>query len=75
MSTNKDDETRVILRKLAMLITAFYILFYIVSLILVASFGLDWDYLAKFPFRFDSDDFKPLRREDHKDDRDLPLGT
>mmetsp|Transcript_17242 Transcript_17242/g.23821 ORF Transcript_17242/g.23821 Transcript_17242/m.23821 type:complete len:161 (-) Transcript_17242:423-905(-) len=75
MGIVSDDETRVILRKLATCVLWFYILYYLVSLLYVLAFGLPFTLYVCFPFYFDDDDFKPLLRSSDEDDRELPLAS
>mmetsp|Transcript_6695 Transcript_6695/g.7679 ORF Transcript_6695/g.7679 Transcript_6695/m.7679 type:complete len:164 (-) Transcript_6695:1239-1730(-) len=75
MGLKTDDDTVVILRKLGLFIPSFYALYYLVSVIYCAGFGLDWSLLGKFPFYIDDNEFKPILRGDGASDRELPLAT
>jgi len=75
MGNVADDETRVILRKLAWFVPSFYVLFYAVAALYLAALGVSFDHLGAAPFLFDDDDFKPLLREAGQADRQLPLGA
>lgn len=75
MGNVADDETRVILRKLAWFVPSFYVLFYSVATLYLAALGVSFDHLGAAPFLFDDDDFKPLLREAGQADRQLPLGA
>lgn len=65
----------VILRKLSIFFPAFYALFYIVGIIFIGGFGLPWKHLARIPFYFQWDDFRPAYRRQPLPDRELPLGA
>lgn len=65
----------VIVRKLAIFFPAFYTLYYIVGIIFIGGFGLPWKHLARLPFYFQWDDFRPGYRRQQLPDRELPLGA
>ncbi len=63
MGTKSDDKTTTILRNLAVLFPTFYLLYYLISIIMVGSFSVNWEYLGIIPFDFDDFGFnvgKPL---------------
>mmetsp|Transcript_7447 Transcript_7447/g.15184 ORF Transcript_7447/g.15184 Transcript_7447/m.15184 type:complete len:161 (-) Transcript_7447:147-629(-) len=70
-----DDDTVVILRKLAYFIPSFYALYYAVALVYVLGFDLPMSRFGYVPFNFEDDDFKPLKRDDGETDRELPLAS
>eukprot|EP00959_Pyramimonas_sp_CCMP1952_P057683 1203961-Pyramimonas_sp.AAC.2 len=74
MAHPTDDDTVVILRKLAYFIPSFYALYYAVALLYLLAFDLPMDRFGYVPFNFEDDDFKPLYRDSDEDDRELPLG-
>eukprot|EP00798_Chlamydomonas_sp_ICE-L_P021347 gene21347-28282_t len=59
MGSPKDNETKTILKKLAIFVVAFYVIYYLASIIFVGSFDVDWNDLGKFPFRIDKYEFNP----------------
>lgn len=59
MASRKDFESRTIAKKLACYLPAFYLLYYIICIIMVGSFKVDWHELGKYPFRIDKDEFCP----------------
>ena len=63
MSKVTDDRTSRILRNLLIIFPCFYLLFYLLSIIMVGSFHLSWTELGVIPFDFDDFSFengKPL---------------
>jgi hypothetical protein len=74
MSHPSDDETRVVLRKLAYFIASFYVLYYAVALVYILGFDLPFERFGYIPFNFEEEDFKPALRGRGELDRELPLG-
>jgi len=54
MGTRNEDDTKVVLRKLFFCLLAFYVLYYTVSLVLCASFGIFSSETWKLPFTFEA---------------------
>lgn len=59
MAKTTDSESRTIVKKLAMFIPCFYIVYYLLSVILVGSFKLNYKELGKYPFRIRLSEFNP----------------
>lgn len=75
MGKLSDDDTKVILQKLAVFVPSFYALFYIVGVIFIGGFKLPWKHLGWLPFYFQWDDFRPGYRRAELTDRELPLAS
>mmetsp|Transcript_44316 Transcript_44316/g.73833 ORF Transcript_44316/g.73833 Transcript_44316/m.73833 type:complete len:161 (+) Transcript_44316:217-699(+) len=75
MSHPSDDETRVVLRKLAYFIASFYVLYYTVALVYMLGFDLPFERFGYIPFNFEKEDFKPALRGRGELDRELPLAS
>mmetsp|Transcript_27754 Transcript_27754/g.70752 ORF Transcript_27754/g.70752 Transcript_27754/m.70752 type:complete len:154 (-) Transcript_27754:889-1350(-) len=59
MATKADNETPTILRKLAVFLVLFYLIYYLDSIILVGAFKAGWNELGKYPFRIRRLEFDP----------------
>ncbi|KAG2482333.1 hypothetical protein HYH03_018721 [Edaphochlamys debaryana] len=63
MGTKADGETKTIIKKLAIYIPCFYLIYYIWSIILVGALHVDWHELGAYPFRIRKDEFSPAHRD------------
>ncbi|MEW5304450.1 MAG: hypothetical protein WDW38_010394 [Sanguina aurantia] len=59
MGTKADSETKTICRKLAVFLPLFYMLYYLVSIILIGALKVGWQELGRYPFRISSGEFSP----------------
>ena len=67
MTRKIKDENSTILRNVFVLMPSFYLIYYLVSIIMVGSFGLLWEELGLIPFDFNNfgfEDGKPLGNND-----------
>ncbi|KAG2434008.1 hypothetical protein HYH02_012468 [Chlamydomonas schloesseri] len=63
MGTKADGETKTILKKLAIYLPSFYLIYYLWSILLVGSLKVDWNELGAYPFRIRKDEFSPAHRD------------
>ncbi|GAX79648.1 hypothetical protein CEUSTIGMA_g7089.t1 [Chlamydomonas eustigma] len=59
MATKQDQESRTILKKLSIFLVLFYSIYYILSIVLVGGFHVNWQQLGRFPFRINQFEFNP----------------
>lgn len=63
MGTKAEGETRTVVRKLAVYLPCFYVIYYVWSIILVGSLKVDWHELGRYPFRIRKSEFSPQHRD------------
>eukprot|EP00877_Chromochloris_zofingiensis_P008000 jgi/Chrzof1/3453/Cz12g26050.t1 len=59
MGLKTKDNSLAIIKKLALFIPSYYLIYYLVSVVLVGSFRLPWESLGSFPFRTAWYEFNP----------------
>jgi hypothetical protein len=59
MATHADTSTPVVVRKALLFLVLFYLLYYVLSIILVGAFRVEWTRLGGYPFRTSIAEFNP----------------
>uniref|UniRef100_A0A6U2HSI1 Protein SYS1 homolog n=1 Tax=Chlamydomonas euryale TaxID=1486919 RepID=A0A6U2HSI1_9CHLO len=59
MAKKSDNDSVTIAKKLGIFLLTFYVVYYLMSVIMVGAFGVPWTELGKYPFLTEMDVFNP----------------